>query len=74
MVSNLKSLITFNMSNLKEIRKSLHLTQVQLSALTGVRQATIADIENGKDCSTATLRKIAEALKCNLSIVFVPTK
>ena len=62
------------MSNLKELRKSLHLTQVQLSTLTGVRQATIADIENGKDCSTATLKKIAEALKHSLNIVFVPTK
>ena len=62
------------MSNLKELRKSLHLTQVQLSEITGVRQATIADIEAGKDCSTATLKKIADALKRTLKITFVHAK
>lgn len=62
------------MNDLKELRKSLHLTQVQLSEITGLRRQTIADIEAGKDCSTATLKKIADALKCTLNIVFVPTK
>jgi len=51
------------MSNLKELRKSLHLTQVQLSKITGVRQATIADIENGKDCSTGHTKEDCRGFK-----------
>ena len=36
------------MSRLKELRKSKHLTQVQMQMLTGIDQSDYSKIENGK--------------------------
>jgi transcriptional regulator with XRE-family HTH domain len=43
-------------------REAAGLTQAQLAALSGVSQPTISAIESGKDTSTATLRKLGDAL------------
>ena len=55
----------------KAAREISGLTQIQLAAKTGLRQATIADIENGKaNCRLSTLSQIATALGCSLEVNF----
>lgn len=46
-------------------RKELGLTQVQLSALSGMRQSTISDLERGRNKSTIELVVLATALECS---------
>lgn len=53
---------------IRKFRKDKHLTQVQLSQLSGIKQATISAIENGRNQpTTPTLEMIAKALNCTLS-------
>jgi len=53
-------------------RQKAGLTQQDLSNLTGITQADISKIENGKgNPSVNTLRKIAKGLGKNLQIQFV---
>lgn len=61
------------MKNLKEIRKRKGLTQDLLAAKSGVRQATISDIERGKieNPGIATARRLAAALEVTLDDLFV---
>jgi transcriptional regulator with XRE-family HTH domain len=47
---------------LKELRKARELTQVQLAASLGIRQATIAQLEKRSDLMISTLRSYVEAM------------
>ena len=60
------------MSKLKEKRKEVGLSQVQLSLKTGLTKGYISDLETGRrvNPSLETMKKIAEALKCNISDIF----
>lgn len=51
---------------LKEARIKKDLSQSELAELTGLRQATISEIENGTDFKLSTLLKIMDALGLNL--------
>lgn len=55
---------------LRTIRKRAGLTQKELAALAGVRQATIAEIESGKNCTITTLTKIVEAIGGSIQIKY----
>ena len=56
--------------NIKNKRKQLHLSQAQLSKLSGISQSAISDIENPevtKRPNTDTIQKIAQALQCSVA-------
>ena len=54
-------------------RKRQHLTQKQLSELTGIAQADISRMENGTaNPSIKTLQRLAVALGMQLKLEFVP--
>ena len=59
---------------LKEIRRSLGLTQVQLAAVAGISQNRISDIENGRTSSLriGTLERYADALGCDIEVFIKP--
>lgn len=60
--------------NIKELRKFRKLTQQELSEASGLRLATISDIELGKaNFQFNTLVRIATALNCYLDISFTPS-
>jgi transcriptional regulator with XRE-family HTH domain len=62
-------------SNIKEMRKYRQFTQQQLADESGLRLATISDIENGKlNFEINTLVRIASALNCYLDISLSPVK
>lgn len=51
------------------------ITQIQLSEMTGIDQSVISRIEAGKvEPELSTLKKLAEALNCKLSIKFIKAK
>jgi len=56
------------MSKLKAMRESKGLSQKELSKETGIRQATISEIETGKakDTWISTYKKLAEYFKCTI--------
>lgn len=57
--------------NIMALRVGAGLSQMQLAKKTGLRQATIADIETGKsDCRISTLQTIAVALDCDIADLF----
>lgn len=60
------------MSKLKGKRKEVGLSQSQLSLKTGLAKGYISDLETGRrnNPSLETMKKIAEALKCNISDIF----
>lgn len=53
---------------LKELREKMGISQMQLSKISGVSQAVISDIENGKTNSPRfyTITKLASALGCTI--------
>lgn len=54
--------------NIRNIRKSLNYTLVQVSDITGLSKSTISDIENCKsNPSTTTLKKLADAFNVPVS-------
>lgn len=56
-----------------EARRAKHLSQKQLSELTGINQADISRIENGNgNPSIRTLQRLAEGLGMKLKLEFVP--
>lgn len=57
---------------LKELRKARDLTQAQLAASLGIRQATIAQLEKRSDLMISTLRSYVEAMggRLRLTIEF----
>lgn len=53
-----------------ERRKTLHLTQAELSERTGIRQPEISRIENGDNNSTiTTLQKVAKGLHARIQLI-----
>ena len=53
---------------LREYRLSKKMTQVELSRLSGVKQATISALENGYNSpTTPTLEMLSKALDCTVS-------
>ena len=58
--------------NIVKARIEAHMTQTQLSEVTGITQSDISKIENGNgNPSLKTLRKIAHAVGKKLKIEFV---
>jgi transcriptional regulator, XRE family len=57
---------------IKEKRKERNMTQDQLAKQAGVSRTTISGLESGKTSvtSTQTIRKIANALKCEVGDIF----
>lgn len=56
-----------------EARRAKHLSQKQLSEITGINQADISRIENGNgNPSIRTLQRLAEGLGMKLKLEFVP--
>ena len=59
------------LNNLEEIRKSVGMTQLQLSESADVSRKSINAIENGIYApSTVLALKIAKTLKCNVEALF----
>ena len=53
--------------NIKQARIEMHITQKQLSDLSGVKQATISAIENGRNQPTIpTIELLAKAMDLNI--------
>jgi transcriptional regulator with XRE-family HTH domain len=58
-----------------EARKKSHLTQKQLSQMTGINQADISKLETGNcNPSLRTLNRLAQGLDMRLRVEFVPMK
>ncbi len=59
---------------IKQRRMAQQLTQTALAEKSGVSRATISALENGemKTTTTDTLIKLADALKCTVSDIFLP--
>ena len=75
-VERLKSemLAAVEEQRLKDVRKSLGMTQVELAAEAGISQNRVSDIENGRTSSLRvdTLKRYANALGCDVEILFNP--
>lgn len=57
-------------NKLKQLRKQQGLTIRKLASLSGIRYATLCDIENGKqDARMSTLLAIAQALKYRIELI-----
>jgi predicted transcriptional regulator len=54
---------------LGELRKSLNMTQAQISRKTGIRPSNLSRLERQPDMQIATLRKIVTALGGKLEII-----
>lgn len=61
----LESLYVVGVPGLKRWRERAVLSQRELSQRSGVAASTIARIEMGKDAHPRTVRRLAEALKCD---------
>lgn len=61
---------------LKEIRKTLGMTQTALASAAGISQNRVSDIENGRTSSLriGTLSRYADALGCDVEIRITPRK
>ncbi len=55
------------LNNVKKIRETKMLSQIELAKLAGVSPLTIDRIEKGKDCRMATKRKLLMALGLKIS-------
>ena len=54
---------------LRDLRRSLGITQQQLSAALGVSQPVVSQIENRADLQLATLRRVVAALGGELDVI-----
>jgi transcriptional regulator with XRE-family HTH domain len=62
-------------TNLRSARRQQDITQKELSRRTGIIQANISRIENGRgNPSLRTVLRLAEALNMQTRIVFTPLK
>lgn len=55
------------MNKIKQIREQKGLSRYQVANSSGVWYKNLRDIENGKDVTLSTLRKIAAAMNCEVS-------
>ena len=54
---------------IREIRKSKNLTQEEVSLKSGVKRATVTNLENGRfDAKLSTIEKIADSINCDITI------
>ncbi len=58
--------------SIRDIREARGLTQIQLAERSGLKQATISDLETGKikSPSVETAMRVARALEVNLDEIF----
>lgn len=58
----------------KEFREKRHMTQVELCQKANVSRQILSDLESGKEVNTttATLKRLADALNCKISDIFLP--
>lgn len=55
------------------VRKEQNMTQLELAKVTGINQADISKLENGtRNPSLNMLKKLAEGLRMQLKIEFIP--
>ena len=59
---------------IKEYREKRNLTQIELCKKANISRQTLSDLESGREVNTtaATLRRLAEALDCKISDIFLP--
>ena len=59
---------------IKEFREKRNLTQLELCKRANISRQTLSDLESGREVNTtaATLRRLAEALDCKISDIFLP--
>ena len=59
---------------IKEYREKRNLTQMELCKKANISRQTLSDLESGREVNTtaATLRRLAEALDCKISDIFLP--
>ena len=59
---------------IKEFREKRNLTQMELCKKANISRQTLSDLESGREVNTtaATLRRLAEALDCKISDIFLP--
>ena len=59
---------------IKEYRLKMNLSQLELSKKANISRQILSDLESGKEVNTttSTLKKIADALKCKVSDIFLP--
>ena len=55
------------MNKIKQIREQKGLSRYKVAKVSGVWYKNLIDIENGKDVTLSTLRKIAAAMNCEVS-------
>ena len=57
----------------KEFREQQNMTQKELCERANISRQTLIDLESGREVvtTTATLKKIAEALSCKVSDIFL---
>jgi predicted transcriptional regulator len=61
--------------SLKDIRKQLGITQVDIANKQGVKQVNISNLEKRTDMHISTLKKYVEAMGCQLEInIRMPNK
>jgi transcriptional regulator with XRE-family HTH domain len=56
---------------IKEVRKEKGLSQAELSQVSGLTQAAISNIENGKRPGIETLKKICRALNISEGVLYI---
>jgi transcriptional regulator with XRE-family HTH domain len=56
---------------IRQIRKNQDMSQAALSGATGITQAALSQIENGKRPGTGTMKKICKALQMPEALVYV---
>ncbi len=58
--------------NIRDRRKKMGISQMELIKRSGISKATISAIENGADIDVkvSTLRSLASALECSISSLF----
>lgn len=62
---------------IRAIRQGLGMSTAQLAKRLGIRQPSVVDLERSEERGSielATLRRVAEALDCNLVYILVPNK
>ena len=74
-VSSLRQLATPERGWIREIRLALGMTAAQLGARLQISQAAVSQLENAEATgaiSLSTIRRVAEALGCEMRYVFLP--
>lgn len=56
---------------IRELRKEKGLSQEELAAASGITQAALSQIENGKRPGSGTLNKLSKALQVPVSLIYV---